>query len=70
MVNTVTPIYSGMLYNKHLVIAVTFLNNRPNDGQTLEKPLYSGHFFGKNFPLNNGHTMIGWENRKHMHVFV
>ena len=44
MVNTVTPIYSGMLYNKRLVIAVTFLNNRPNHGQTLiEKPLYSGH---------------------------
>ena len=32
-----------MLYNGHLVIADTFLRNRPNHGQTLiEKPLYSG----------------------------
>ena len=63
-----------MLYDRHLV-ADTFLRNRPNHGQTLiEKPLYSGHFysghFGQNLPLNSGHLMIGWENRKYMNVFV
>ena len=35
-----------MLYNGHLVIADTFLRNRPDHGQTLiGKPLYSGHFY-------------------------
>ena len=37
-----------MLYNGHLVIADTFLKNRPNHGQTLmKKPLYSGHFYSE-----------------------
>ena len=38
---------------------------------------YSGHFlwaprehFGQNLPVNSGHLMIGWENRKHMHVYI
>ena len=38
---------------------------------------YSGHFFGalrkyfgQNLPLNSEHPIIGWENGKHMHVFV
>ena len=35
-----------MLYNGHVVIADTFLKNRPNHGQTLiENSLYSGHFY-------------------------
>ena len=35
-----------MLYNGHLVMADTFLRNRPNHGQTLmEKPLHSEHFY-------------------------
>ena len=63
-----------MLYNGHLVIAETFLSNRPNHGQTLiEKPLCNGHFysenffrephehFGQNLLHNGGHSMIGWE---------
>ena len=71
-----------MVYNGHPVIADTFLKNRPNHGQTLiEKPLYSEHFysghffcaprenFGQNLPFNSGHRIIGWEKRKHMHVF-
>ena len=43
----------------------------------IEKPLYSGHFFlaphehfEPNLPLNNGHLMIGWEKKNHMHVFI
>ena len=48
-----------MLYNGHLVIADTFLRDRPNRGQTLlEKPLHNGHSFehlvnilGKNYLL-------------------
>ena len=72
-----------MLYNRQLVIADTFLKNRPNHGQILiEKPLYSGHvysgyfywelreYFGQNLPLNSGHYLISWEKRKHMHVFI
>ena len=38
---------------------------------------YSGHFFwaprdnfAQNLPLNSGQSVIGCENRKHMHVFV
>ena len=35
-----------MLYNGHLVMADTFLRNRPNHGQTLmEKSLHSEHFY-------------------------
>ena len=38
---------ADMLYNGHLVIADTFLRNRPNHGQSLiDKPLYNGHFYG------------------------
>ena len=41
---TVKPVYTGIVYNGHLVIADTFLRNRPNHAQTLiEKSLYSGH---------------------------
>ena len=41
-----------MLYNGHLVIADTFLRNRPNHGQTLiEKPLSSGHFYSGHFVI-------------------
>ena len=37
---------ANMLYNGHVVIADTFLRNRPNHGQTLkEKPLNIGHFY-------------------------
>ena len=37
---------TDMLYNGHLVIAYTFLRNRPIHGQALiEKPVYSGHFY-------------------------
>ena len=37
---------ADMLYSGHLVIADTFLRDRPNRSQTrLEKPLYSGHFY-------------------------
>ena len=40
---------ADMLYSGHLVIADTFLRNRPNNGQTLiEKPLYKGHFYSGN----------------------
>ena len=72
-----------MLYNGHVAIADTVLRKRPNHGQTLkEKSLYSrhfysGHFFehcvnilGKKLTLNDGHGMVGWENGKHMHVFI
>ena len=35
-----------MLYSGHLVIADTFLRDRPNHGQILlEKFLYSGYFY-------------------------
>ena len=74
---------TDMLYNGHLVIADTFLRDRPNHGQSLiEKPLYSGYFysghffwapheyFGQYLPLNSGHLIVGWENRKHIHVFA
>ena len=68
---------ADMFYNGNLVTADTFLRNRPNHGQTLtEKPLYSGHFFlapcehfGQNLLLNSRHPIIGWENRKHVHVY-
>ena len=37
-----------MLYNGHLVMADTFLRNRPNHGQTLiENPLYKEHFYSR-----------------------
>ena len=66
-----------------MAIADTFLKNRLNHGQTLigkllySRHFYSGHFwwapseyFGQNVPVNREHPMIGWENRKHMDVFV
>ena len=60
-----------MLYNGHVAIADTFLRNRPNHGQTLiEKPVYSGHSYSGHFFLAVATSMIGWEKRKHIHVFI
>ena len=67
-----------MLYNGQVVIADTFLRNRPNHGQTLISDIcYSGHFFehrvnilDKIYPLIADTSMIGYEKRKQMHVFI
>ena len=28
------------------------------------------NILGKKLTLNDGHGMVGWENGKHMHVFI
>ena len=50
------PLYTGHLYSGHLLQWTLFSAPR--------KP------FGQNLPLDSGHLMIGWENRKHMHVSI